>query len=72
MNKDKKLLIRVIILIILLLLIFITSFRAGSKLYTVEESVRSMLQVKASTKKARWNFNARIIVRNEVFYGEIY
>lgn len=70
MNKNKEFIIKILILAILLVLVFITSFRTGSKFYLLKHTVLEKTNQSIESNVARWNFDARIIEKNEVILDE--
>lgn len=65
-NLKKELYKRLIVLIILLLLVVITSFNTGRKFYLLKNTYFENSKGEIHSDVARWNFNARIIIGNEV------
>ena len=70
MEQKSKLIIRIIIIVVLLMLMLITSFISGTRLFNIEEKITNKKSSNINGKAARWNFKAKIIVRNEVYYDE--
>ena len=65
-NLKKELYIKIIILIILLILLFITSFNTGRKFYVLKNMYLEKNTGEVNSGIARWNFNAKIIIKNEL------
>lgn len=63
---QKELVIKILILIILILLIVITSFRSGEKFYLLKNAYFGDNDTNIGSSIARWNFEAKIIYKNEV------
>lgn len=69
-DLKKELYIKLIILITLVLLIVITSFNTGRKFYLLKNTYIENSKGEINSGVARWNFNARIIIGNEVEENE--
>lgn len=66
----KELYIKLVILIILILLVIITSFNTGRKFYLLKNTYLENSKGEINSGVARWNFNARVIIGNEVQENE--
>ena len=69
-NLKKELYIKILILIILILLVVITSFRTGRKFYLLTNTYFQNTKGFVDSKVARWNFNVKIKIGNEVIEDE--
>ena len=69
-NFKKELYIKILILIILILLVVITSFRTGRRFYLLTNTYFQNTKGFVDSKVARWNFNVKIKIGNEVVEDE--
>lgn len=63
---NKELTIKILILIILILLIAITGFRSGEKYYLLKNTHFGDSKANVESGVAKWNFNVRVRIGNEV------
>ncbi len=69
-NLKKELFIKILILIILIFLVVITTFKTGRKFYLLTNTYFENTKGFVNSKLARWNFNVKITVGNEVIDNE--
>lgn len=69
-NLKKELYIKIIILIVLLLLFVITSFNTGRKFYLLKNTYFETTNGEISSGISRWNFEAKVIMREVNAYEE--
>lgn len=62
----KELYIKLVIFIILVLLIIITSFNTGRKFYILKNTYLENSKGEINSGVARWNFEGRVIIGNDV------
>ena len=65
----KKYIFKILILIVLILLVLITSFRTGTKYYLIKNTFNTKSGL-IRNGLARWNFKAKVTIKNEVIFDE--
>ncbi len=61
---------RILIVIIFLIMIIITTFNIGKKFYYIKNTLQNSEKIYYKTEIAKWNFNVKISVEEEVFNYE--
>ena len=69
-NLKNKLYVKIVILILLIILIIITSFRTGRKFFILTNMYFEDTNGIINSKVARWNFNVKVRIGNEVEIDE--
>ncbi len=69
-RMKNELYIKILILIILILMVIVTSFRTGRKFYLIMNTYFDNTTGEVKSNVAKWNFNVKIIIGNEVIYGK--
>ena len=59
-----------ILIVIIFLIMIITTFNIGKKFYYIKNTLQNSEKIYYKTEIAKWNFNVKISVEEEVFNYE--